>query len=397
MRHPDRLQAQHIGEDVVRKRAAGVGQNDWRAARCLFDRAGDEINPGVVRIEPAGTEKTARTRAHLDFVKAMAVKMPAQRGNDVVDVRADHVAELAMRACVAGNGIDRVLRRSGREGQNLEAVPAEDALGRGEFGLSPVTIDRRPVSAGLEFDARKMAPYRGRELRAPFRHGNRAARIGDAGERICQDDSGVREEPAPVAGMVRAFAQINDQIDRVAPAGAEIERRLSGRNARTVGGDEDVRCEQAIPVLPAKVVQPGRAYFLSRLDKKFGIEAKSAALGNYGGKRPDIDAVLSLIVGRAAAIETIALRGEYPGREARAPSAIEPAHRIAMSVDQDGDEARILQSLRHQDRRSLWIVEHARGKFQRRQGRAHLLVEIAPQLGGTLGLLARAWDGYPAA
>src|SRR5262249_29296629 len=63
-------------------------------------------------------------------------------------------------------------------------------------------------------DACKQAPHRRRQWRPPFRHLDRPARIGDASERLREDDAGIGEEAAPVAGMMGPLAQIDDEVDR---------------------------------------------------------------------------------------------------------------------------------------------------------------------------------------
>ena len=67
-----------------------------------------------------------------------------------------------------------------------------------------------------------------------------------------QDDTGIGEQPAPIAGMMTALAQVDDQIEIQRPAAAERQRRAVGPGARTVRADEDVRGE--IPVLDRKSV-----------------------------------------------------------------------------------------------------------------------------------------------
>ena len=154
-------------------------------------------------------------------------------------------------------------------------------------------------------------------------------------------------------------------------------------------------------MLVTELAQAGGAYFLSRLDQKLHVEAEpcavAAPLGNHGSKRSNVDAVLPLVVGSAAAIEAIAFHGEPPRRETRAPHIVLAAHRVAVPIDQDGGEPRILRAVRNQDRRTLRIVKDAAGKSDRSERRLQLLVEIAPQLGGAFRFLAAARNGNPAA
>ena len=45
MRHPDCLQSQHLGKNIVRKRAAGIGQNDWCARPSSVRSSGRREQP----------------------------------------------------------------------------------------------------------------------------------------------------------------------------------------------------------------------------------------------------------------------------------------------------------------------------------------------------------------
>ena len=142
-----------------------------------------------------------------------------------------------------------------------------------------------------------------------------AARIGDAGERLRQNDAGVGEKPAPVAGMMTALAQVDDQVDRVAAARAEKECRLVGRDPRPVGGDQQVGAERAVLVLLAQFAQTGRADFFAHLDQEFDVEAEPAALRQHRRECRDVDAVLALVVGGAAAVDAVAFDLERPWRQ----------------------------------------------------------------------------------
>ena len=117
------------------------------------------------------------------------------------------------------------------------------------------------------------------------------------------------------------------------------------------------------------------------------------ALGEHRRQRRDVDAVLAFVVGGAAAVDAglrrSASRATAPaatGRRGRAPR---------MAVDQHGDQVRVLDALRHQERRTLaqWIVEDARGEAERGERGRDLVVEIAAQHAGALRLLAGARDG----
>jgi len=80
-----------------------------------------------------------------------------------------------------------------------------------------------------------------------------------------QDDSGVGEEPAPIAGMVAAFAQIDDQVEIHRAARPEKDRRTFRREARPVRGDQHIGAEPVL-VQPAHLAQPRRADLFAGLD-----------------------------------------------------------------------------------------------------------------------------------
>jgi hypothetical protein len=67
-----------------------------------------------------------------------------------------------------------------------------------------------------------------------------------------EDGAGVREQPAPVAGVVAALAQLYDQVEVERPARAEEQGRLRGLEAGAVGGDEDIGGEPC-PMQGAKL------------------------------------------------------------------------------------------------------------------------------------------------
>jgi hypothetical protein len=94
-------------------------------------------------------------------------------------------------------------------------------------------------------------------------------------------------------------------------------------------------------VLDAKLAQSGGAHFLSHVDQDLGVEAEAPALGDDRRERGDVDAVLSLVVGRAAAVDARALdaqpqpsipmcqRIELPEEPSSRPSTIGAVEGIA--------------------------------------------------------------------
>src|SRR5262245_64803428 len=102
--------------------------------------------------------------------------------------------------------------------------------------------------------------------------------------------------------MVSALAQIYIEMDAVAAAAAEENGRPVGGKPWPVGGQEQIRL-QFFAVGFAHLPQVGRADLLAGLDDEFDVEPELAAAGlAHGTQCCEVDAVLALVVGGAAAI-----------------------------------------------------------------------------------------------
>src|SRR6187431_3038193 len=102
-------------------------------------------------------------------------------------------------------------------------------------------------------------------------------------------------------------------MDAVAAAAAEEDGRPGGREPRPVGGDEQVGL-QLLAVGFADLPQIGRADLLAGLDDELDVEAELAAAGlAHGPQGREVDAVLALVVGGAAAVDALALGRDLPG------------------------------------------------------------------------------------
>ena len=248
-----------------------------------------------------------------------------------------------MRARLARNGVDWTLRRSGDESQHLKAVPGEDALGWRELGFAPVAINRRAISTAFDFDAGEHVAHRRRQ------------------RRMRKNDARIGEETAPIAGMMAALAQIDDELDWMAAA----RRRPIGCGARAVRCNEQVGTQEVMLLRDAKLAQAGRAHFLSHFDENFRVEAEPAALGQDRRERGDVDAVLPLVICSTATVQALTFDREHPRRQSRAPQIIEAAHCVAVPVDQQRERGALLLALGHQKWRTRWIVQNARGEAER--------------------------------
>src|SRR5690606_39827350 len=135
---------------------------------------------------------------------------------------------------------------------------------------------------------------------------------------VCSSDL---EKAAPVARMMPALAQVDDEIEIAGAAVAERDGGPIRRDARAVGADEDVGGEIRLVGLD-DVAHAGGAVLLAGLDHEFGVEAELAADREDGLQRQHVDRVLALIVGRAPAVELFAVALYRPGRQALAPVRI---------------------------------------------------------------------------
>ena len=146
-----------------------------------------------------------------------------------------------------------------------------------------------------------------------------------------QQNAGVGNQPAPVAGVMRTSPKINGQIEIHHAARTEKNRRAFWCHARAIGGDEHIGA-QCIAMGCAKFVQAGRAGFLARFNQELDIEAKFAARFKHTFERTNVDGVLALVVCRAAAKKFFTFLNQRPRRESGAPLRVEPANHIAVTV-----------------------------------------------------------------
>ncbi len=167
---------------------------------------------------------------------------------------------------------------------------------------------------------------------------------------------------------------------RYAAAAAEEDGRPVGRQPRSVGGQEQIRL-QFLAMGLAYLPQIGRADLLAGLDDEFGIEAELAAARlAHGAQAPQIDAVLALVVGGAAAIDALAFGRGLPGIEIVAPFAFHAVDDIAMAIGEHGRQRGILAIVRQQIRPlAARRFDQAGGEIERGEGGLQVLDEIGAQ------------------
>ncbi len=271
--------------------------------------------------------------------------------DEVLPVGADHEAQLQGRLGVGRHGVERAVRIAGLEGQHLQGVPGEDPLGRGEARLAPVGIDRGRGRVLADADVgERRAHALGDRRRPQGVHQDAAPRVDHRGDRRGQHRAGVAQQAAPVAGMVRALAQVEAQLEIVGAAGAQEEGRALAVEARPVRGDQHVG-PQGLGLRPAERPQARGAGFLTHLDQQLHVEADAPVAGRdhllQGG---EVEDVLALVVGGAAPVPAVALDHDLPGAQPLAPLLGIAPHRVAVAVDQHGRQVGALVPLGDQER-----------------------------------------------
>ena len=213
-----------------------------------------------------------------------------------------------------------------------------------------------------------------------------------------QDDAGIGQQPAPVAGMMAALAQIDGEVEIIGAPCAEKDRRPLRTEPRPVGTDKNVGGEQVL-VLLAELFQARRTGLLPRLDQQFRIESERSPGPQHGFQRGDIDRVLALVVGGAAAVEPLALLGQDPGRQSLAPLLVIAQHHVAMSIGQNRRQIIGFVPIGQQEwsRPLARVFQDAAAVAHPFEGRLHLVGQIAVQHAHPLRVLAFRRYRNPAA
>jgi len=193
--------------------------------------------------------------------------------------------------------------------------------------------------------------------------------------------------------VMTALAQRDAQGEIDDAARTQEKRRPLRRDARAVGRQEKIGREE-LAIGGADLPQTGRSHLLAGLDEKLGVEAELAAAPQHGAERAQIDAVLALVVGGAAAIEIVAALGELPRREAVAPLPVEPTDDVAMAIAEYRERVAVFAALGKEERSGAGGVGEApAAKAQRFQARPQLVLEICHERGGAAVILALGRDG----
>ena len=211
-----------------------------------------------------------------------------------------------------------------------------------------------------------------------------------------QDDAGVGEQAAPVAGMVAALAQGELEVEVERAARAAEDGRPAMVEPRAVRADQGIGLERRLVGL-AEIGQPGRAGLLAGLDQDGRVEAEVAALLQHAGKGCDVDRVLALVVGGAAAVHAVALDHDLPRRQALPPLLLLAADHVAMAVGQHGRLGGVLDPPRDQERAvfAARVGQHGAVVAELFQRFGHLARDVLLQRRHRILLLAGGRNRHP--
>ena len=176
-----------------------------------------------------------------------------------------------------------------------------------------------------------------------------------------------------------------------------VPPKMHGRRWSSRGPSEPISASALRASLLAlqKSARPGRAGLLAGLDQDRGVEAQRAALLEHTGQRRDVDGVLALVVGRAAAIHLVAFDHDLPRRQPVPPLVLLAADHVAMAVGQHRRLAVVLDPAGDQERPVFRprIGQHRAVVAELLQRLGHLARDVLLQRGHRALLLAGGGDG----
>ena len=195
--------------------------------------------------------------------------MRPDRIDHFVDPGADHEAKLQNRLGVAGNGIGRLLDIAGRHRQHFERVPCIKPLGRRQTFLTPIFGERRLVRHRFDLHvSERRADLVGNARRLQFVQQQASLAVDKTGDRTCQDGRGIGKDAAPVAGMMRTFAQVHVKMNPYSTTAAEEDGGTIRRKPRPVRGQEQIGLELLAQLL-AYLAQIRRSDLLAGFNDEF--------------------------------------------------------------------------------------------------------------------------------
>ena len=314
------------------------------------------------------------------------------------DIGADHEAHVHGGLGHRRYCIHRVLRVAADHGQHFQCVPGDHALGGRQAGLAPIGVDLGVAGVAAEAKTDQRGAHVGRDgWWAQRRHADDATAVHQAGDGVGQHRAGVLQQPAPIAAVVRAFAQLQREVEVHRAARTQEHRGAVAAQARAVAGDQHVGT-QRLALRRAEGRQAGAAGFFAGFQQPLHVEAQAPTLLQHQRQRRQVDAVLALVVGRAAAVQAFAVPRQLPRSRALLPAGVLAADDIAVAVDQHRGQRIALVARGRQERPEtrLGVVVQRDGEAQPRQRRAHLVGQVGQQCRAAGRVLAFGADGNAA-
>src|ERR1700730_14947854 len=135
--------------------------------------------------------------------------------------------------------------------------------------------------------------------------------------------------------MMRTVAQVHIEMNPYSAAAAEEYGGAVGGKPGPVGCDKQIGLKLVAQRF-ADLAQIRRPDLLAHFNDKFGIEAEPAAARlAHGPERCQIDAVLPLVVGGAAAVDAVIDRGRPPRIQVVTPFSDHAVDDVAVAVAED--------------------------------------------------------------
>ena len=197
--------------------------------------------------------------------------------------------------------------------------------------------------------------------------------------------AGIGEQPAPIAGMMAALAQIDDQVEIDRAARAEKDRRASSAQAAARRRRSARRRRARLACCAQNSRRPGEPISSPVSISTLQLKPSCAALGEHGVERGEVDRVLALVVGGAAAVDsarrsTTTRQGDRPCRHCASIAADD----VAMAVAEHGRMQRGSRCARRAAPARRSGLSTTRCETEPRERRRDLVGEIGAQRGCAL-------------
>jgi hypothetical protein len=119
--------------------------------------------------------------------------------------------------------------------ENFKTAPSEHLFREREARLAPAGINRGLAWPGGDLAIGQRAPdRRGDMVGDKFRDPDLPGRPDDGREGVHKLNRGIRQQAAPIAGMVPALAGVDPEVDRVGAAGTKVDCRPDEDRPRSI-------------------------------------------------------------------------------------------------------------------------------------------------------------------